>query len=127
MSACAGAIESLGGDEFGLMRAIPRLPSGMAGGHSVTLILAEGVPRPPGDPTHSCVLNEAQEARFRAIGGVRQRISRTFDRMSAIDRKQPSAAQRSAFSHAARVPPPYRPRRQIAVLTWCFRGSLESL
>jgi hypothetical protein len=62
----AGAIEPLGGDEYRLMRAIPHLPPGMAGGHSVTLILAEGVPRPPGDSGHSCIIDEAQEPQFRA-------------------------------------------------------------
>jgi hypothetical protein len=60
----AGAIQAVPSDsfrthdKFRIVRAIPHLPSGMGGAHSVTLILAKGVPLPPGDPVHSCVLSE---------------------------------------------------------------------
>ena len=54
----AGAIQPLGDDRFRVVRPIPHLPPGMAGAHSATLVLAGGVPRPPGDPGHSCIVEE---------------------------------------------------------------------
>jgi hypothetical protein len=55
----SGAIER-GSDSrtFRIVRPIPRLPPAMAGGHSVRLILVRGVPRPPGQLDHSCMLVE---------------------------------------------------------------------
>jgi hypothetical protein len=64
----AGALEPLDGDRFRLLRPIPHLPPGMAGAHSITLLLAEGVPPPPGDPAHSCVLHERDQPLFKRGG-----------------------------------------------------------
>lgn len=55
----SGAIERLSSGEFRIVRPIPRMPPSMGGAHSVTLVLAKGVPLPPGDPVHSCVIDEA--------------------------------------------------------------------
>jgi hypothetical protein len=56
----SGAVERDSSDSrtFRIVRPIPRLPPAMAGGHSVRLILARGVPRPPGHLDHSCMLVE---------------------------------------------------------------------
>jgi hypothetical protein len=54
----AGAIEALANDKFRIVRPIPHMPPSMGGAHSVTLVLAKGIPLPPGDPVHSCVLSE---------------------------------------------------------------------
>jgi hypothetical protein len=61
----AGAIEPLDTGEYRLLRSIPHLPPGMGGSHSIKLILAKGVPRPPGDPVHSCIMTEEQERQYR--------------------------------------------------------------
>lgn len=53
----AGAIERAAG-AFRIVRPIARMPPGMGGAHSVRLIVAKGVPVPPGDPVHSCVIVE---------------------------------------------------------------------
>lgn len=55
----AGAIVRTGdGDTFRVVRPIAHMPPSMGGAHSVTLILANGVPVPPGDPVHSCIIRE---------------------------------------------------------------------
>ncbi|HYD36032.1 MAG TPA: hypothetical protein VEA60_00345 [Allosphingosinicella sp.] len=64
----AGAVEPLGGESFRVLRPIPRLPPRMSGAHSVTLILADGVPPPPGDSGHSCMIRERDEHLLRAGG-----------------------------------------------------------
>jgi hypothetical protein len=43
---------------FRLVRPIPRMPPRMNGAHSIKLIVAKGVPLPPGSAGHSCVLLE---------------------------------------------------------------------
>jgi hypothetical protein len=43
---------------FYIGQAIPRFPAGLSGAHSVTFVLGSGVPIPPGDPGHSCVVSE---------------------------------------------------------------------
>lgn len=53
----AGAIERVA-NGFRIKRAIPHMPPSMGGAHSVTLILAKGVPLPPGNAVHSCVISE---------------------------------------------------------------------
>lgn len=54
----AGAIERLPDRKFRILRPIPRMPPSMGGAHSVILIVAKGVPTPPGDQGHSCVIFE---------------------------------------------------------------------
>jgi hypothetical protein len=44
--------------EFRIVRPIPRIPGQLGGGHSVRFVLARGVPVPPGDLMHSCMLVE---------------------------------------------------------------------
>jgi hypothetical protein len=41
-----------------LVRAKTRFPAGLHGGHLVKFIVARGVPKPDGDPGHSCVVME---------------------------------------------------------------------
>jgi hypothetical protein len=41
-----------------IARPIPRFPAGLYGSESATFILGRGVPLPPGDPGHSCVISE---------------------------------------------------------------------
>lgn len=43
---------------YRIVRAIPRYPAGMTGSHAEKLAIAPGVPRPAGDPGHSCVYYE---------------------------------------------------------------------
>ncbi len=52
----AGAIRRLPNGRLLIVRAIAHMPPGMGGSHSVTLQIAPGVPLPPGDPVHSCVI-----------------------------------------------------------------------
>lgn len=58
----AGAARKLDDGRFLIMRDIARIPPRMAGAHSATLILADGVKRPPGNASHGCVLTEAEAA-----------------------------------------------------------------
>lgn len=44
--------------EFLIVKKI-RFPAGMSGAHSVRFLLGPGVPRPDGDPGHSCLLEQA--------------------------------------------------------------------
>lgn len=53
-----GAVQHLSGDRFRIVRPIAHMPPSMGDAHSVTLIVARGVPVPPGDPGHSCVVRE---------------------------------------------------------------------
>jgi Ca2+-binding EF-hand superfamily protein len=55
----SGAIERVSRDTFRVVRPIPHMPPSMGGAHSVTLRFAKGVPLPPGDPGHSCIITEA--------------------------------------------------------------------
>lgn len=57
----SGAIERIGGNKFRLVRPIAHMPPGMGGAHSILLFVAEGVPVPPGDPVHTCVVQEGKE------------------------------------------------------------------
>jgi hypothetical protein len=43
---------------FYIAQPIPRFPAGLYGAHGVRFVLGTGVPLPPGDPGHSCVLSE---------------------------------------------------------------------
>ncbi len=54
----SGAVERLANSKFRIVRPIAHLPPSMGGAHSVVLVLADGVPMPPGDPVHSCILSE---------------------------------------------------------------------
>lgn len=54
----SGAIERTSSGEFRIVRPIAHMPPSMGGAHSVTLIVAKGVPVPPGDPVHSCIVTE---------------------------------------------------------------------
>ena len=54
----SGAITEISSDRFRVNRPIAHMPPGMGGAHSVTLIFGKGVPVPPGDPVHSCIIRE---------------------------------------------------------------------
>jgi Ca2+-binding EF-hand superfamily protein len=54
----SGAIQPTGSG-YRIVRPIPQMPPSMGGAHSVRLELANGVPMPPGDPVHSCVISLA--------------------------------------------------------------------
>lgn len=53
-----GAVTRQPDGSFRIVRPIPHMPPGMGGAHSVRMTLAKGVPLPPGDPAHTCVLVE---------------------------------------------------------------------
>lgn len=53
-----GLIERLSDGVYFVKKPIARFPAGLAGAHSVTFMLAKGVPMPAGHPGHSCVLSE---------------------------------------------------------------------
>ena len=53
-----GALIKVEPDRYRIVRPIPQLPSHMSGGRSVTLIVAQGVPVPPGDPGYTCIISE---------------------------------------------------------------------
>jgi hypothetical protein len=55
----AGAIERTPDGKFRIVRPIAHMPPSMGGAHSVSIVLADGVPMPVGSPGHSCVLSEA--------------------------------------------------------------------
>jgi hypothetical protein len=73
----SGALQQVGSETFRVLRPIPRLPSSMGGAHSVTLILAKGVPVPQGDPVHSCIVVEATGEKIGATCDIRVRIPQT--------------------------------------------------
>lgn len=54
----AGAVQRLTESKFRVVKPIAHMPPSMGGAHSVKLILAKGVPMPPGDPVHSCIVYE---------------------------------------------------------------------
>jgi hypothetical protein len=54
----AGAVQRLTEARFRIVKPIAHMPPGMGGAQRVKLILATGVPLPPGDPAHSCVVHE---------------------------------------------------------------------
>lgn len=41
-----------------VVKPIPHMPPGMGGAHSEELIFSAGVPVPPGDPVHTCIVRE---------------------------------------------------------------------
>jgi Ca2+-binding EF-hand superfamily protein len=61
----AGAMERTSDGKFRLVRPIAHMPPSMGGAHSVSIVLGNGVPMPPGDPVHSCVMPEANWKRLR--------------------------------------------------------------
>lgn len=58
----AGAIELTASRAFHIVKPIAHMPPSMGGAHSVKLIVAKGVPVPPGSPVHSCVVLEEESA-----------------------------------------------------------------
>lgn len=53
-----GALVKLGPDKYRLVRPIPQWPRYMSGGQQITLIIAQGIAVPAGDPGYSCVISE---------------------------------------------------------------------
>jgi hypothetical protein len=53
-----GALERESDEVFRVVRPIAHLPARMTGAHGTHLVLAKGVPLPPGDPGHSCITRE---------------------------------------------------------------------
>jgi hypothetical protein len=68
----AGAAVNQGSDRFRIVRPIARMPPSMGGSHSATLVFARGVPVPPGDPVHSCIVREDSDERTGAACGLRR-------------------------------------------------------
>lgn len=54
----SGAIQRAPERKLRIVRPIAHMPPSMGGAHSVTLVVAKGVPMPPGDPVHSCIISE---------------------------------------------------------------------
>lgn len=54
----SGALARLAPGDYRVVRPIPHWPAGLSGAHSVRFLIARGVPRPAGDPGHSCVVSE---------------------------------------------------------------------
>ena len=52
-----GSLEAVEGG-FRIVKPIPHYPAGLHGAHSAYFILGKGVPKPGGDPGHSCVISE---------------------------------------------------------------------
>lgn len=57
----SGAVQYVSWGKFRILKPIAHWPPRMTGAHSATLILAKGVPLPPGDSGHSCVISEETE------------------------------------------------------------------
>ncbi|MGN7437347.1 MAG: EF-hand domain-containing protein [Alcanivorax sp.] len=53
-----GKVEKIDMRQFRIIKDIPRFPAGLAGGHSVTFLIAPGVKKPDGGAGHSCVIME---------------------------------------------------------------------
>lgn len=53
-----GSLSKRGRSGYVIEKPIPRFPAGLAGSHSVRFFLADGVPRPAGNPGHSSVTAE---------------------------------------------------------------------
>lgn len=51
---------------YRIVKPIPHFPAGLNGAHSVTFVLAKGVPMPGGSPGHSCVISEETGEPLRA-------------------------------------------------------------
>jgi hypothetical protein len=47
-----------GANDLRIVKPLKRFPAGLNGAHSVRFLLGKGVPLPPGDPGHSCVVSE---------------------------------------------------------------------
>lgn len=56
----SGAATAEGGNTFRIIRPIAHMPPSMGGAHSAKLVFARGVPLPPGDPVHSCIVQEGK-------------------------------------------------------------------
>ncbi len=54
----SGHVERTASGAFRIVKPITHMPPSMGGAHSVKLIVAKGVPVPPGSPGHSCVILE---------------------------------------------------------------------
>jgi hypothetical protein len=54
----SGAVEYIDERQFRIVRAIPHLPPGMNSWGETKLILAKGVPLPPGNPGNACIVSE---------------------------------------------------------------------
>lgn len=54
----SGAAKQVSRNTFRITQPIPHMPPSMGGAHSATLIFAKGIPLPPGDPVHSCIVSE---------------------------------------------------------------------
>ena len=54
----SGHVERTASGAFRIVKPIAHMPPSMGGAHSVKLIVAKGVPVPPGSPGHSCVILE---------------------------------------------------------------------
>ena len=67
-----GAAVNQGSDRFRIVRPIAHMPPSMGGSHSATLVFARGVPVPPGDPVHSCIVHEDTDERTGAACGLRR-------------------------------------------------------
>jgi len=64
-----GALTRSAGGEY-LIREKIRFPSGLFGAHSVRFLLLRDVPKPEGDPGHSCVISEESGE---SLNGIRPR------------------------------------------------------
>jgi hypothetical protein len=62
----SGAATAEGGGVFRIIRPIKHMPPSMGGAHSAKLVFARGVPVPPGDPVHSCIVQEGNTAEVNA-------------------------------------------------------------
>jgi hypothetical protein len=55
----SGAMVEVGKDVYRIIKPIPHFPADLGGAHSVTFLIAPGVPMPAGSAGHSCVRIEA--------------------------------------------------------------------
>ena len=53
-----GSLTRIEGGGLKIARPLKRFPPGLDGAHSTIFLLSKGVPMPPGDPGHSCVISE---------------------------------------------------------------------
>jgi hypothetical protein len=56
-----GTLIRTGDRQFTIVRPLARFPAGQNGAHSVSYVVAKGVPMPGGSPGHSCVREEATD------------------------------------------------------------------
>jgi hypothetical protein len=52
----SGAVRQEDDDSYRVVRPILHMPPSMGGADSVTLTFDPGIPIPPGDPVHSCIV-----------------------------------------------------------------------